>query len=86
MKIKDCFFLKEIAGIYTVISVNGDSDFDGMLTLNHTGAFLWSLLVTGASKQELIEALVKEYEIDSLLAEKDTNDFLNKLNSIDVFE
>ncbi len=86
MKIKECFILKSIAGINTVISVNDESDFTGMLTLNESGVFIWNLLVKGATREEVITALSNEYEIDRAIAEADTDDFLRTLNSIDVFE
>ena len=53
MKIKDSFVLRNIAGINTVISADPASGFDGMITLNETGVFMWNILKNGATVDEL---------------------------------
>ena len=86
MKIKDCFILKNIAGVNTVISTSLKTTFEGMITLNDTGVFMWKLLEKGITMDELVEKMVEEYEIDKALAQKDAQAFIDKLASIDVFE
>ena len=86
MKIKDGFVLRQVAGINVIISASTASSFEGMLTLNDTGVFMWNLLASGANREKIIDALCKEYEIDSAVAEKDTDAFIAKLNSLDIFE
>ena len=66
MKIKDGFILRQVAGSYLVISVGGESvDFNGMITVNETGAFLWEKLTAGATEAELLDAMLAEYEVDA---------------------
>ena len=80
MKIKDGFILREIAGGYHVIAVgNISKDFNAMINLNATGAFLWQILEKGATNDELISALRKEYEVDEETATKDVTLFVNRL-------
>jgi len=86
VKIKDSFVLRNIAGINTVISADPASGFDGMITLNETGVFMWNILKNGATVDELIDAVVSEYEIDKETATTDSNEFISKLQSINVFE
>ncbi|MBE7092803.1 MAG: PqqD family protein [Clostridiales bacterium] len=86
MKIKDCFVLKNIAGINTVISTNSKTTFEGMITLNDTGVFMWKLLQDGITLDALVEKMVEEYEIDKAVAQKDAQSFIDKLSTIDVFE
>ncbi len=86
MKIKDSFVLRNIAGINTVISTDSSSGFDGMITLNETGVFMWNILKDGATIETLIDAVVKEYDIDEATASIDSKDFVDKLKSINVFE
>lgn len=86
MKIKDCFVLRNIAGINTVISTDAASGFDGMITLNETGVFMWNVLKDGTSLDALIDKVVAEYDIDKETATADTTDFVEKLKSINVFE
>lgn len=86
MKIKDCFVLKNIAGVNTVISTSLKTTFEGMITLNDTGVFMWKLLEKGSSLDELTEKIVEEYGIDKPTAQKDVQAFVEKLATIDVFE
>ena len=86
MKIKDCFILKNIAGVNTVISTSTNTSFEGMITLNDTGVFMWNLLSQGISIDELVEKMIEEYDIDKATAKKDTEAFVNKLKKIDIFE
>ena len=86
MKIKDSFVLRSIAGINTVISTSPSSGFDGMITLNETGVFMWNILKNGATADELINAVIAEYNIDKETASVDCNEFIEKLQSINVFE
>ncbi len=86
MKIKDSFVLRNIAGINTVISADPSAGFDGMITLNETGVFMWNILKNGAAADELINAVISEYDIDKETATVDCNEFIKKLESINVFE
>ena len=80
IKIKDGFVLRQVAGNYIVIGVGGDAvNFNGMVTINETGAFLWKLLEAGCDKEDLLAALLKEYDVDEESAKKDITAFLQNL-------
>lgn len=85
MKIKDGFLLRKIAGSSIVVPVgNRSRDFNGMITLNGTAAFLWSRLETGATEEELVCALMENYaDVDRAIAQRSVTGFLNKLREID---
>ena len=80
MKIKDGFILREVAGNYIVVAV-GDAvkEFNGVINLNETGAFLWKILQEGATEEQLKEKLLGEYDVSSEIAERDVKIFINKL-------
>lgn len=83
MKLNQDFELKHIAGSYIVFPVGKKIvDFNGMLNLNETGAFLWEKLKSGADRQGLVESLCAEYAIDSETAGEDIDAFLKKLSDI----
>ena len=86
MKIKDSFVLRRVAGVNVIISSSASSSFEGMLTLNDTGVFMWNLLTDGADKDAVAEALTHEYDIDAETAKKDTDAFISKLKELDIFE
>ena len=80
MKIKDGFILREVAGNYIVVAVgNAVKDFNGVITLNETGSFLWKKLEVGATEEELKSALLEEYDVSEELATKDISAFIKKL-------
>lgn len=87
MKIKEGFILRNVAGNNVVVPVGQATlDFNGMMSLNDTGAFLFGKLLEGVSRDELIKALIEEYEVDEVLAAKDVDDFINKVEREDLFE
>lgn len=57
-----------------------------MVRLNSTGAFLWELLEKEAEKEELVAALLSEYEIDKETAETDVDRFLSILTDNGILE
>lgn len=80
MKIKDGFIIREVAGSFIVVAVGeAVKDFNGIINLNETGAFLWKILEKGATKEQLIKALLDEYDVDEKTAEKDVSAFIEKL-------
>lgn len=61
-------------------------EFDGMLRLNETGAFLWKKLADGASEETLADALCAEYGVSAEVAAKVTADFLEIIRSAGFVE
>ena len=80
MKVKDGFYLTAIGTPET------KKEFDGMLRLNETGAFLWKKLTDGASETELADAIAAEYGVSREVSEKDTADFLGVIRSAGFIE
>lgn len=80
MKVKEGFVLRSVAGSNVVVPVGAASmDFNGMITLNDSGAFLWRELEKGADVDSLTAALLREYEVDEETARKCAADFTEKL-------
>ena len=80
MKIKDGFILREVAGSYLVVAVGAAvKQFNGMINLNETGAFLWRILEKGATEEEAVAELLKEYDPDEETAKADVKAFVSKL-------
>ncbi|MDD4238167.1 MAG: PqqD family protein [Desulfotomaculaceae bacterium] len=87
MRIKEGYLLREVAGNHVVVPTGKASlDFSGMITLNGTGAFLWKQLAADKSEQELLMALLEEYDIDEAAARADIAEFLAKLKAAELFE
>ena len=87
MKIKDNFILRKVADSYVVVPVGRLTlDFNGIITLNETGAFLFELLQKGAEREELIDRLLAEYEVTPERAAADVDVFIEKVKASDVLE
>ena len=69
MKMKDGFLLRNVSDAYVVVAVGeAAKNFNGMITLNETGAFLWEALTEGcADKKALVDKLLAEYDVDTAL-------------------
>ena len=87
MKIKEGFILRNVAGSFVVVPV-GDAtiDFNGMMNLNETGAFLLEKMIEGTTREDLIKALTEEYDVDEETASKDVDLFIEKVEKEDLFE
>ena len=81
MKIKEGFMLRQVAGQHIVMPLGQKAlDFNCAITLNESGAFLWSVLEKGvADKEELLSKLLEEYDVEESLAQQDIDAFLQKL-------
>ncbi len=82
MKVKENFLLRQVAGSWLVMPIGQEMlDFNGMLTLNETGAFLWQKLQEGATIEELATALTLEYKVSLEEALADVKEFCDYLVS-----
>lgn len=87
MKIKEGFMLREVAGSYVVVAVGKRSEqFNGMVNLNETGAFLWKLVEQGTSRDELLNSLLETYEVEREKAEQDVDKFISVLQQNNFVE
>lgn len=87
MKIKKNFILREIAGTYLVVAVGeAVKNFNAVINLNETGAFLWKKLEKGATEEELALALSSEYEVEKEVVEKDVSAFIQRLKEANLLE
>ncbi len=86
MKIKQGFMLREVAGSFVVVNVSGELSFNGMITLNDTGAYIWRKLEQGLSHQEIASALAADYEVDPEIAQRDVGVFLDKMMGAGILE
>lgn len=87
MKIKEGFVLRNIAGSNIVVPVGETSaEFNGMITLNDSGAFLWKELEKGSDVDGLTAALLREYDVDEATARSCSAAFIDKLSEAGCLE
>ena len=87
MKINDGFILRNVAGNNVVVPIGQATiDFNGMISLNDTGAFIFEQMLNEITRDELVQAVINEYGIDGELAQKDVDAFIEKIKGEDLFE
>lgn len=87
MKIKDGYILRQVAGNSIVIAIGDEAiNFNGIITINGAGTFLWEKLEKGAEKEELLKSMTEEYDIDEATASADIDEFLEKLKKANLLE
>lgn len=80
MKLNPNFVLRQVAGTWVALPVGQTSvSFNGMLSLNDSGALLWKTLEQGGDRDTLADALTAEYEVDRSTALADADEFLATL-------
>ena len=80
MKISENFILKKIMDDFIVVPVGSELvDFNALITLNETGAFLWESLKRDITEDELVDKLCAEYDVGNDVARADVNEFIKKL-------
>ena len=76
MRIKNGFFMREVAGKYVVVPVGAQTnEFKGMIQMNQTGAFLWKALERDLTEEALTERMLDQYEMTEEQAKNDVHTF-----------
>jgi hypothetical protein len=88
MKIKKGYLLREMAGgVNVVVSVGNEANtLKGYVTLNDSGALIWKVLEKGASLQDVVSAILSEYEVEEEIARKDAILVIEKLKEIGALD
>lgn len=87
MKIRDGFILREVAGTFVVISTGNDElDFKGVITINEVGALIWRGVEAGKSKDEILDEILSEYDVQREEASVDCDEFLQQLIDKKIIE
>ena len=59
---------------------NNVADMGAILNLNEVGTFIWQQINENSTMQSLLQDIINEFEVDSVVAEKDLRDFLETLH------
>ncbi|MBO5230631.1 MAG: PqqD family protein [Clostridia bacterium] len=76
--IKQGFVVREIAGEYIAVPVDSSCGTN-IVVLNPVSKFLWEELKEEKSFDELLDAMLKNYDVSKEEAESDLKDFLMQL-------
>lgn len=80
MKVNKNFVVRQIADEYIIVPI-GEAviNFNGMVTVNEVGKFIWEQLYEDLAQEELLQRIIQEYDIDEQTAAEDMKEFLDKL-------
>ena len=74
--------LRTVQGDAVLVPLSDEeTDFRGMIVLNHTGEFICKMLQQETDRASLIAALAREYAIQPEQAEPDVDAFLAQLDA-----
>ena len=86
MKINEHYMLKEIAVEFMLVFQDETNvDFSKVITLNELGAFIFKRITEGLNEEEIVAAILKEYEgAPEDVVKGDVTSFVNKLKELEI--
>lgn len=85
MKIKKELIKREVAGETILVPVGKTVyDSNGLFVLNELGAFIWDLLPGVSDQEEILGAVLKEYDVTAEEARRDIAQFLEELKELEI--
>lgn len=85
MQLKHEFVMREVAGETLLVPVGQATlSLNGMLVLNGSGKLLWERIPAAGTEEDLVAAVLEEYEVDRQTAERDVREFLDSLRKLGI--
>lgn len=80
MKLDEGFLIRDIAGEDVLVPIGSKViDFKGLITLTPVGGFIYRLLGDKKSQDEIVDTIIREYDVCRETAESDLAEFLVSL-------
>ncbi|MCR5565569.1 MAG: PqqD family peptide modification chaperone [Clostridiales bacterium] len=87
MKAKPGFVLRNVVDEYILMPTGENiGKFNGTVLLNAVSAFVWEKLQNPMSRDDLLKAILNEFEVDKATASADLDSLLQTLNDYGVIE
>jgi hypothetical protein len=89
MKIKDGFISRKVGDSYVVVAIGERAtQFNGIITLNESGKFLFDCLLKGCTMEQLVDSFYKEFSIGATRerAQADVENYIEALRGAKVVE
>lgn len=87
MRISKEVMHREIAGEHILIPVGETAlRVHGMMTLTESGQLLFECLQEDCAEEDLVQAILREYDVDEGTARADVRSFVSKLESLGILE
>ena len=87
MAIKKKLMKREIAGDTFLVPLGKQVyDSNGLFFLTEVGAFIWDLLPKAESREDILNAILAEYDVEEAVARKDVDAFFEKLKTMEIID
>lgn len=87
MKIKDGFVLRNVIDEYMVMPTGENiAKFEGAVVLNEVSAMLYKLLEKSTNREDLLTAMLNQYDVDEETASTDLDEILDTFEQIGLLE
>ena len=87
MKLNGKYKLRKVSDSYVVVKLGGGSlNLSQLITINETGAFIFNQLQKEVTMDELVAAILDEYEIDEARAREAAEVYVTKLVDMGIAE
>ena len=86
MKTKKGFLLRNVGGRHVVVAVGEASKFNGLITLNDSGAFLWEQISKGCTYEQLLAKMLEVYEVSEMTARVGIDQFIETARGAGLIE
>lgn len=87
MEIKKKLMKRQIAGDTFLVPLGKQVyDSNGLFFLTEVGAFIWDLLPKAESKEDVVKAILQEYDVEEAVAQKDVDAFFEKLKTLEIID
>lgn len=85
MEIRKKLLKREIAGESFLVPLGKTVyDTNGLFVLTELGTFIWDLLPEADTKEQILEKILAEYEVEESTAKNDLEEFLDKLRILEI--
>ena len=82
MRLIQDHILRKVNGNVVLVPLSDtETDFNGMIALNHTGEFVCRMLKQDTDRDSVVAALAQEYGMEPGQVEADVDSFLSVLDS-----
>ena len=85
MKVKNQYIFRKIADEHLLIPTGEAAlSVKGLIALTESGSLLYQKLLCGCTKEDLLAAMLEEYDVSTEVAEADIDAFLNQMRQLNM--
>lgn len=87
MNIKKRLLKRQIAGDAFLVPVGKEIyDSNGLFFLTEVGEFIWDRLAETDGAEDILRAILEEYDVEESVARQDVEAFFEKLRALDIID